>query len=42
MEIAGSKVLLTGATGGLGHAMARRFAEDGAQSVLTGRKTEIL
>ncbi len=36
MDISGSKVLLTGATGGLGHAIARALAS-GAQLILTGR-----
>ena len=35
-------VLLTGATGGLGRAIARAFADRGARLVLTGRRTEEL
>jgi short-subunit dehydrogenase len=42
MEIAGSTVLLTGATGGLGHAIARALWHKGAQLVLTGRRTDVL
>lgn len=42
MQLAGSTVLLTGATGGLGHAIARDLADQGAQLVLTGRRAEVL
>lgn len=42
MEVRGAKVLLTGATGGLGEAMARALAAEGAQLVLSGRKLEVL
>jgi short-subunit dehydrogenase len=42
MEISGSKVLLTGATGGLGHAIARALGAKGAQLILTGRRTDVL
>ncbi len=42
MELAGKRTLLTGATGGLGHAIARALAERGAQLVLTGRRVEVL
>jgi short-subunit dehydrogenase len=42
MDIAGSKVLLTGATGGLGQAIARALSAKGAELVLTGRRVEVL
>ncbi len=42
MNLAGRTVLLTGATGGLGHAIARRLHAEGARLVLTGRRTEVL
>jgi short-subunit dehydrogenase len=42
MELAGRTVLITGATGGLGQAIARAFAGRGASLVLTGRRTEVL
>ena len=42
MNLAGRTVLLTGATGGLGHAIARRLHREGASLVLTGRRTELL
>lgn len=42
MEIAGSDVLLTGATGGLGREIARQLADSGARLVLTGRSEEAL
>lgn len=35
-------MLLTGATGGLGHAIARSLAAEGATLVLTGRRAEVL
>ena len=38
----GTRVLLTGATGGIGVATARAFAARGAQLVLTGRRAEVL
>jgi short-subunit dehydrogenase len=42
IEIGGSKVLLTGATGGIGHAIARALAGRGAHLTLTGRRTNVL
>jgi short-subunit dehydrogenase len=42
MEIGGCTVLLTGATGGLGQAIARALAQRGASLVLSGRRVEVL
>jgi short-subunit dehydrogenase len=42
MELAGRKALLTGATGGLGRAIARALAERGAVLSLSARKAEAL
>lgn len=42
MQISGSSVLLTGATGGLGQAIARTLAGRGAKLTLTGRRTDVL
>lgn len=42
VDLAGATVLLTGATGGLGQAMARALAGRGARLVLTGRRTDVL
>ncbi len=42
MQISGSKVLLTGATGGIGHAIARALKQRGAELVLTGRRADVL
>jgi short-subunit dehydrogenase len=42
VNLAGRTVLLTGATGGLGHAIARRLHAAGAVLVLTGRRTDVL
>ena len=42
MNLAGRSVLLTGATGGIGQAIARALAERGARLVLTGRRADVL
>jgi uncharacterized protein len=42
VNVAGRTVLLTGATGGLGHAVARRLRAAGAELVLTGRRSDVL
>ncbi len=42
MELAGRKALLTGATGGLGRAIALALTERGATVILSGRKAEAL
>ncbi len=42
MELAGRTTLLTGATGGLGRAIAEALAERGATLLLSGRKAEAL
>ncbi len=42
MSLLSGNVLLTGATGGIGHAIARSFAQHGAKLVLTGRRAEVL
>jgi short-subunit dehydrogenase len=42
MNLSGRTVLLTGATGGIGHAIARRLKGAGASLILTGRRTDVL
>ena len=42
MRISGSTVLLTGASGGIGHAIARELHGRGAKLILTGRRTDVL
>jgi uncharacterized protein len=42
MELKGSRVLLTGASGGLGKAIARALADRGAHVAVTARRGEVL
>ena len=42
MNVSGRTVLLTGASGGIGHAIARALHGAGAKLVLTGRRTDVL
>jgi uncharacterized protein len=42
MTPVGGKVLVTGATGGIGQAIARAFAARGASLIVTGRKADVL
>jgi short-subunit dehydrogenase len=42
VPLSGSKVLITGATGGIGHAIARALAGRGSHLTLTGRRTDVL
>jgi short-subunit dehydrogenase len=42
VELNGSRVLLTGATGGIGQAIARALHARGAHLILTGRRREVL
>lgn len=42
MQIRGSRILVTGASGGLGDAIARELSRRGAELVLTARRRELL
>jgi uncharacterized protein len=42
VNLDGRSVLLTGATGGIGQAIARAIAAQGARPILTGRRAEVL
>jgi uncharacterized protein len=42
MDLQNRTVLLTGATGGIGHAIARRLHTAGTTLILTGRRTDVL
>jgi short-subunit dehydrogenase len=42
MGLIDGRVLVTGATGGIGQAIARAFAERGARLILSGRRVEVL
>jgi short-subunit dehydrogenase len=42
MELRGRTVLVTGATGGIGHAIARAMHREGAKLLLTGRRADVL
>ena len=42
MQLAGRTILLTGASGGIGHALAAAFDARGARLVLSGRRPDVL
>jgi short-subunit dehydrogenase len=42
VNLGGRSVLLTGATGGIGHAIARALHRRGARLLLTGRRADVL
>ena len=42
MSLSGASVLLTGASGGIGHAVARELSSRGARLTLTGRRADVL
>ena len=42
MNLKNKKVIITGATGGIGNSLAKRFVEQGAKVLATGTKEEKL
>ena len=42
MRISGSTVLLTGASGGIGHAIAKAVADRGGRLTVSGRRGDVL
>ena len=42
MKLKGKKIVVTGGGSGLGYAMAKRFTEEGAEVLITGRNTDTL
>ena len=42
MQISGSTLLLTGATGGIGRAIAKAVADRGGRLIITGRRGDML
>ena len=42
MQISGSTVLLTGATGGIGHAIAKAVVDRGGRLTVSGRRGDAL
>src|SRR3954451_10132201 len=42
VDLNGARALVTGATGGIGHAIARALHERGAHVLITGRRREVL